>query len=204
MTRQTNLKLTKLRRISPLIFLLVWNTVSSFAIPMQVNGALNISVLQGNNAVNNIQEKKGTDPIVHVQDASGAPLAGVEVTFSLPLSGAGATFQNGQKTITSVTDAQGLATGRGLVPNTTAGPFEIVVVATYRNQRTRITIQQSNTGQSVRHPHGKLIAIVAAVGGAGAAAAFLRNSEKPCTPPDPRCTPPATITAGSPTPGSPR
>jgi protocatechuate 3,4-dioxygenase beta subunit len=60
-----------------------------------------------------------------VLDASGQPLEGAGVTFSVTSSagGAGAAFVGGGGQATELTDANGVATSPALVANTTAGSF---------------------------------------------------------------------------------
>jgi hypothetical protein len=60
-----------------------------------------------------------------LRDASGRPIEGVTVTFSLPTAAtdAGATFLNGESQASRLTDAQGRASSPPLVANSTAGRF---------------------------------------------------------------------------------
>jgi hypothetical protein len=62
---------------------------------------------------------------VKVQDAHGAPVQGVDVTFAIGTgpSGAGASFLGGGPQATAKTDASGQATSPPLVANGTPGPF---------------------------------------------------------------------------------
>jgi hypothetical protein len=60
-----------------------------------------------------------------LSDASGRPIEGVTVTFSLPAadSDAGASFLGGESQATGLTDASGRASSPPLVANSTAGRF---------------------------------------------------------------------------------
>jgi protocatechuate 3,4-dioxygenase beta subunit len=60
-----------------------------------------------------------------VLDASGAPVEGAGVTFSIDAAagGAGATFPDGAGQATELTDANGVATSPSLLANSTAGAF---------------------------------------------------------------------------------
>ena len=66
--------------------------------------------------------------IATVEDASGNPLPGVTVTFSVPATGASGTFSNGQATIGVVSDVNGNAQAV-LTANQTAGTFQVNATA---------------------------------------------------------------------------
>ena len=55
-----------------------------------------IVALQGEGAINNIKAGIATEPVVEVRDDRDLPVAGVEVTFQLPTSGAGGFFPAGR------------------------------------------------------------------------------------------------------------
>jgi hypothetical protein len=83
---------------------------------------------------------------VVVKDASGNPLAGVPVTFSLgngtaragPASGAGAAFPDGQSAVTVMTNSGGEAVAPALRANDIAGSY--TVTATLGNTSTTFTL----------------------------------------------------------------
>jgi hypothetical protein len=83
---------------------------------------------------------------VVVKDASGNPLAGVPVTFSLgngtksggPAGGAGAAFPDGQSAVTVMTNSGGEAVAPALLANDIAGSY--TVTATVGNTSTRFTL----------------------------------------------------------------
>jgi len=91
--------------------------------------AIGIKVLQGDNAINSIRMKRGHDPVVQVLDRTGEPLRNATVSFLLPATGASGAFGDSGLSLTVQTDARGMATGRGLVPNRIEGPFKIRVTA---------------------------------------------------------------------------
>ncbi|MCS7026331.1 MAG: hypothetical protein NZV14_16150 [Bryobacteraceae bacterium] len=169
---------------------------------------LNLVIVEGDGAVNNIRQRVAREPIVEVRDENDRPLAGVVVVFTLPNQGAGASFPNGARMLTTVTDNAGRAVGRGLQPNNVAGRFEIRVTASFRGQSASATITQENallaaTGASAAGS-GKLIAILAAVGGAaaaGVAVAASRGGGGAAPTPAPTVT---VISPGTPTVGPPR
>ncbi len=105
---------------------------------------LNLLVVEGEGAVNNIRQRTARDPIVEVQDENHRPVSGALVLFALPRSGPGGTFANGARTLSVTTDAQGRAVGRGLRPNNIAGQFEIAVTASLAGITAAIRIRQTN------------------------------------------------------------
>src|SRR5688500_15876646 len=88
---------------------------------------LSIHVVEGQNAINNINRATTFEPVVEVSDESGQPVAGAVVSFQVPAMGPGGTFVDGGTTLMVHTDAQGRAAARGLRPNKTTGPFDIRV-----------------------------------------------------------------------------
>jgi hypothetical protein len=169
---------------------------------------LNIVIVEGEGAVNNIKQRVAREPIVQVEDENHKPVAGAVVVFLLPDYGPGATFANGARSATVLTDTQGRAVARGLHPNQTAGKFQIHVNASYEGRTGSATISQSNAATaaaaSAGGVSGKLIAILA-VAGAGVAggvyAATRGGGSTPAAPPTPT---PIGISAGAPGVGPPR
>jgi len=101
---------------------------------------LKIVVIEGEDAVNIIQQKTAVAPVVEVRDRNNLPVSGVAVTFSI--GGQGASF-GGASTLTVVTNAAGQATAAGLTP-TAAGAIQISATATVQGQTAVATIVQSN------------------------------------------------------------
>jgi hypothetical protein len=183
----------------------------------QETSRLKILVLEGEGAINNIRQRTARDPIVEVQDENDKPVAGAVVTFLLPDRGAGGTFANGAKSLSVTTDAQGRAMATGLQPNNVQGEFQIRVSASHQGQMASATISQSNVvsaaaaagagagaGAGAAAGAGKLIAILAIVGGAVAGGVVVaaqqgNNGSNGGTPP--RI---ANVSAGSPMVGPPR
>ena len=102
-----------------------------------VEGApLQIDILDGEGALNNIRARTAREPIVQVTDRNHKPVAGALVIFAIqPGSPSGALHRaasasfHGAKTVRVQTDANGRATGRGLTPNGQVGSFVIEVTA---------------------------------------------------------------------------
>jgi hypothetical protein len=147
---------------------------------------LKITILDGDNAVNNIRLRTTREPIVQVEDENHNRVPGAVVVFTLPSSGPGGTFLNGTSTLTVTADAQGRATAYGLRPNAISGNFDIRVNASYQGKTGRAMVHQRNfvppaTGAGLSP---KWIGVIAGVG-VGAAAGIVaatRNGGNPSTP----------------------
>src|SRR5690349_9121177 len=107
-------------------------------------GKLNIVVVEGEGAINNIRQRTTREPIVQVEDENHRPIAGAAVVFTLPDQGASGVFPNGSRTLTAMTDNQGRAVARGLRPNTVQGQMDIRVNASYQGRTGSATIRQTN------------------------------------------------------------
>jgi len=137
---------------------------------------LNIVVVEGEGAINNIRQRTAREPIVQVEDENHKPVAGAAVTFSLPSRGASGIFPNGSRTVTVLTDDQGRAVARGLQPNTVKGKMEIRVNASHNGQNASTVISQTNVleaaaaaGAAAGGISAKLLIGLIAIGGAAAA-----------------------------------
>lgn len=120
---------------------------------------LNIVILEGEGAVNNIRQRVAREPIVRVEDENHKPVAGATVVFLLPGDGAGGSFPGNQSMVTVQTNQSGEAVGRGLRPNNVQGDFSIRVTASFQGATASAVINQTNAIAG------------AAAAGAGAAAA---------------------------------
>ena len=168
---------------------------------------LNIVVVEGEGAINHVRQRASRDPMVRIEDENHRPLTGATVVFTLPTDGASGEF-NGSKSTTLVTDKQGQVTARGLKVNQVPGQLQIHVNASYQGVRARTTITQFNmqvpgvkAGGS-----GKVIAILAIVGGAAAGGAFAAMHKSGTSPSSATVSPAAAIiiTPGASTVGPPR
>jgi hypothetical protein len=106
-----------------------------------VQPALRIVVIAGEDAVNVIQQKTATRPVVEVRDRNNLPVAGALVTFSIG-GGKAASF-GGVSTLTVATNAAGQAAVTSLTPSA-AGAFQIQVQAAFQGQLATATIAQTN------------------------------------------------------------
>jgi hypothetical protein len=101
---------------------------------------LTIVVLEGEDAVNIIQQKTAVAPVVEVRDRNDQPVAGAVVRFAI--QGGRATF-NGARTLTVTTNAAGRAAVAGLTP-TGSGALQISASAAFQGQTAAVTIAQTN------------------------------------------------------------
>jgi hypothetical protein len=169
---------------------------------------LNLVVVEGEGAINNIRQRTAREPIVQVEDENRRPIAGAVVVFTLPGQGAGGTFANGARMLSVVTDNQGRAVARGLRPNNVQGQYQIRVNASFNGQTATTTIAQTNAlaagaagaAGAAAGISAKLIAIVAVAGAAvaGGVVAATHGGGGGSN------TPATTVTPGSGTVGPPR
>ncbi|MEY4093852.1 MAG: hypothetical protein RLZZ53_1051, partial [Acidobacteriota bacterium] len=107
---------------------------------VQAQPALRVVVIEGEDAVNIIQQKTAVRPLVEVRDRNNLPVPGAVVTFSI--QGGASTF-GGASTLTVATNAAGQAAVTGLTPSA-AGAFQIQVSAAFQGQVATATIAQTN------------------------------------------------------------
>ena len=177
----------------------------------QVAPMLNLVVLEGEGATNNIRQRTAREPVVQVQDENHKPVAGAIVVFTLPSNGAGGTFANGARTLTVISDNNGQAAARGFHP-TGQGRFQIRVNASHNRQTASIAINQINAAIGAAGASastgisGKLIAIIAVVGAAAAGGAIYatHNGNGGGGAGTPTPVPGTTVAAGSGSVGPPR
>lgn len=174
--------------------------------------ALQIVVVEGDGATNNVRSRANRQMIVRVEDENRKPVAGAAVNFFLPNQGPGGTFMNGTSSLTTTTDGRGRAYAGGIQFNQQAGPMQVRVAASYAGQTAAAVINQTNVvGPVVSGGGGNVgggglstttkILIIVGIAAAGAAGAIVatRGGSSSSTP----STPTATITAGTPTVGAP-
>jgi len=167
-----------------------------------------VVVIDGQGAINNVGQRGSREPVVKVQDESQRPIAGAAVVFSLPTEGASGAFANGEKTLIVNTDAQGRAAATGLRVNQVPGRLQIHVNASWRGQTARTNITQfsmevpGKQGGSGKKTAIVLLAILGAAGAGGAAFALQGKSSASAGPAMPPVTPisiaPITGTVGPP------
>jgi hypothetical protein len=139
---------------------------------------LNIVLISGDTAINNIKSRTARETIVEVRDENNKPIAGAAVVFLLPDSGPGLVSSNGSRMISTVTDAKGRAAARGLKPNGQTGQYNIQVRANFQQSFGQIVVSQSNilaTGAAISGLTATLIAVGVAAA-AGTAYAVTRDN----------------------------
>lgn len=188
-----------------LIFLVLVNLLGIPGWSQQNPASLQIVIVEGEGALNNVKQRVNRDPIVQVEDENHKPIAGAAVVFILPNQGPGGTFANGSTTLTTTTDAQGQAVARGIRFNNQVGSMQMRVTASFGGQTATAVISQTNlvSASSGGGGVGSGVKWLIAVGIATAVAVGVVVATRgggSSTPP----TPTVTITPGTPTVGAPQ
>lgn len=133
--------------------------------PQAPRAGLRIVVLEGEDAVNVIQQKTAVAPVVAVRDRNDQPVAGAVVRFAIR---SGHASFRGAQTLTVTTDAAGRAVASGLAP-TGSGTLRIAATAAFRGETAAASIVQTNVMTAAEA--AAVSTSGAAGGGAGAGAA---------------------------------
>src|SRR5271154_4044613 len=120
-----------MRWLSPVVAVFISFPATHAVSAQNAAPALNIVIVEGDGAINNIRQRTAREPIVQVTDENHKPVAGAAVLFLLPEHGAGGTFADGSHSLSVVTDSAGRAKAHGIHLNNTQGQFQIQVTATY-------------------------------------------------------------------------
>ena len=170
--------------------------------------SLQILIVEGEGAINNVKQRVNREPIVQVEDENHRPVAGAAVIFFLPNDGPGGVFANGSTTLTTTTNAQGQAVARGIRFNNQAGSMQLRVAASFAGQTASAIITQTNAlgGAAAGASTGgmslttKLLIIGAIVGGGIAAGVIVANrgGSSSTTPPGTITITSGTVTVGGP------
>jgi hypothetical protein len=165
---------------------------------------LNLVIVEGEGAINNVKQRVNREPIVQVEDENHKPIAGAAVVFFLPSQGPSGVFANGSRSLTLTTGADGRATASAIRRNNLSGQMQIRVTASFSGQVANAIITQTNVaaaaGAGGLSATAKLLIIIGVAGGAAAAGAVIATrggSSSPAAPPH------ITITPGTPTVGAP-
>lgn len=157
--------------------------------------SLRIVVIEGEGAVNIIQQKTAVAPLVEVRDRNDQPVAGAVVRFAIQR---GKASFGGATSLSVITDASGRAAAAGFSP-TASGGLRIVATATAEGHTATATIAQTTVATAAEASSAiagvgagtnggtSNLAIVGIVGGAGAgilgAALVSRDSGGPAQAP---------------------
>ena len=158
---------------------------------------IKIVVVEGQGAINNIQQHRAKEPVVQVTEDQ-KPVQGATVTFILPDDGPSGVFGNGARMMTIQTDEKGQAVGRGLRPNQTGGRLQIRVTASFHGETAGAVISQINAepAGATGGGNGKKFLILALIGGAAAGGIAAAMGGKSSGSPSPgSSSPPGTILA---------
>jgi hypothetical protein len=144
---------------------------------------LKIVVIEGEGAVNIIQQRTAVAPLVEVRDRNNQPVAGAIVTFTID-AGKNAAVAGGAQTVTVTTNAAGRAAMTALNP-VNSGSFQIQVQAAFQGQTAAATIAQTNVMTAAQAANAAAagaggggggvsgLAIAGIAGGVGVAGAVL-------------------------------
>jgi hypothetical protein len=160
---------------------------------------LNIVVVEGEGAINNVKDRTARDPVIRVEDENHKPIAGAAGVFTLPTEGATGQFGNGAKNLTVMTDDNGVAAGKGLKLYQVDGKVPIHINASYRGLTASTTMTEFAVlppgvkAKTSHGGHGGLIAVLVVVGaaaaGGGAYLATHKNGTTAAVPVGPTVTP---------------
>lgn len=142
-------------------------------VPAQSAGAqgLNIEIVEGEGAINNIRLRTARETIVEVQDENHKPVSGALVLFSVK---GGNPFS--RTVLRATTDATGRVRANPLQLNSNNGRFTIQVKASYQGRTATQAIHQTNSlqgGPEANSVSPGTVAGVPAVASHGLAAAGI-------------------------------
>lgn len=146
----------------PFVAIVLVASVATGAIAQQrarSDAALKIVVVEGEGAVNIIQQKTAVAPVIEVRDRNDQPVAGATVNFVVR---AGRASFSGARTLTVTTNAAGRAAAAGLSPSG-AGALQIGATASFQGQTAAAVIAQTNVMTAAE----AAAASTATAGGAG-------------------------------------
>jgi hypothetical protein len=130
-------------------------------------GALKLRIVEGDGAVNNIQQRVAREPVVQVTDEQDRPVEGALVVFTAPERGAGGVFSDGGRVFTARTGADGRAVAQGFQPNDVSGKFKLEVTASHDDYKVTRLIKMKNTMPGAIS--GAKLALILAITGAAVA-----------------------------------
>ncbi len=162
---------------------------------------LNLLIVEGEGAINNVRQRTAREPIVQVEDENHRPVSGALVIFTLPEKGPGATFPNGARSLQVMTNEKGQAAAKGLRTNDISGKYQIQVEASYKGLSATEVINQANAVLTATAAaggiSGKLVSILAVVGAATAGVVIGTQTGNKSS------RPPTVVTPGKPKVGNP-
>jgi hypothetical protein len=140
-------------------------TLLGLLLSLNQQPALRIVVIEGEGAVNIIQQKTAVTPVVEVRDRNNLPVGGATVTFTIQ-GGKSAVFAGGSQTITVTTNAAGRAVAAAVNP-LSSGTVQIQTAAAFQGQTAAATITQTNVMTAAQAGASTASAGAGAGGGGG-------------------------------------
>jgi hypothetical protein len=135
----------RLAGVSLSVLLLLDASWPARAAAQQAEGPkIEIVIVQGEGAINNIKLGVKPDPVVLIQDENQKPVSGATVTFFLPAEGPSGLFPNQSRILTLFSDDKGKATARGIRLNPDVGLMRIRVTASLFSQTASAVITETN------------------------------------------------------------
>jgi hypothetical protein len=182
---------------------IVWIVTFAAGLPATAaDDGLSLRIVEGQGSINNVRTRSARAPVIELRDEQNKPVSGASVTFQAPFTGPGATFGS-ERVLVTQTDSEGRATGRGLVPNSVTGPFEIHVTAAFNSKVVSASIRQINASPAESRSSRKILWISLAVGAAaGGVAVATHGHSSPSGVPSVPST--STLSAGASTFGPPQ
>src|SRR5437667_12881043 len=108
-----------------LVLVLSFTLLIPKAFAQVVPARIELVVVEGEGAINNIRQRVARDPIVIVEDENHRRVAGAAVGFTLPISRRTGEFSNRSKTLTVATDQACLAASHWPKTNHVRGKLHI-------------------------------------------------------------------------------
>jgi len=147
-------------------------------LPEKIPDKLNVVVVEGEGAINNIKKRTTRETVVRVEDENHKPVAGAAVAFLLPADGPGGSFTGGAKSASIMTDSAGRAVMPHIAVNGNPGSYSISVYASHTGAAASATISQSSALAGAALSTGGLVGIIAGVAAAGGVAAAVVSKGK--------------------------
>jgi len=134
-------------------FLATWLLVfPGFAQTPNRSPTLKFVLVEGQGAINIVNDNTKRTLVVRVEEKYDAPAKGIRVTFTAPREGPSGLFHNRERTEVAITDDDGYAIVRDFQPNHIAGQYDIQVSATVPAGVINALIPQTNALRSGRRP----------------------------------------------------
>ncbi len=175
-------------------------TVQARGQAAQAPGMLNILIVEGEGAINNLRQRVAREPIVQVEDENRKPVAGAIVIFTLPQNGASGVFADGSRTFSTVTGPDGRAAARGITTNNLKGEMQIRVTVSHQGKTASAIIKQSNIAPAaaVSAKTWTIIGIIGAAAAVGVALAVTQGGDSSSGSPGTPARPPVQVGIGTP------